>query len=402
MKKFFNDGLVWVVRGIKGFNFEIRLISEEVRTLMKLNAVNIDVAALKALRATRPDGITAEDVKNVLYVGKTLRTLFPAPETDPDNPKEGIPCSTCGKSFGAITYNNKDGARRGSVTELKSERFDQMVKDVKDESLSIQDREAAIRFVKASEDLGATMMKGRVLHNVRFFATCPTCVRNERKPRAVIVEGHPLRDERGKIVMEDGVFFSYLTIADALSQATMHDAKIAGGKSRSYVQGLKKGLANFRRPGENRGGYDNRRGGGGNDFHGHGQRRTDDRPRKNVLGGDFLVPSAEAIEKTIAAGKLLGGLAQLAEASDGFLKSNGIADTEAGYNAIKTIARKTLERQAESSPTSVTNSQPTTGATLADSPSAKSLEGLNLPQKKVARRGKNSGPRQSKADRIRN
>src|SRR3989338_2214659 len=166
MKKFFNDGLVWVVRGIKGFNFEIRLISEEVRTLMKHNASNIDVAALKALKAQRLEGISAEDVKNVLYDGKTFRTPFPAPETDPDNPKGGIPSSTCGQHFDAITYTNAEGARRGSVTELKSERFDQMVKDAKDESLSVQDREAAVRFVKASEELGAIMMKGRILHNV--------------------------------------------------------------------------------------------------------------------------------------------------------------------------------------------------------------------------------------------
>ena len=378
MKKFFNDGLVWVVRGIKGFNFEVRLISEEVRTLMKLNAVNVDVAALKALKATRPEGITAEDVKNILYVGKTLRTPFPAPETDPDNPKGGIPCSTCGESFDAITYTNAEGARRGSVTELKSERFDQMVKDAQDQTLSGQDREAAARFVKASEDLGAILMKGRVLHNVRFFATCPKDVREERKGR-------------------DKVIFTYLTIADALSQATVHDARIAGGKSRSYVKGLKKGLANFRRLGENR--YDNRRGGG---F--HGQRRTDDRPRSDFHGASFLDGTTAILVAAEKSGKLTGGLEQLSNASNEFLQSLGIQGSERAFDTVRTIASKTLERQvAESTPTA-SDSQPSIGATIADSPSAKNLAGLKFPtQKKVARRrGKNNGPRQSKADRIDN
>jgi len=61
-----------------------------------------------------------------------------------------------------------------------------------------------------------------------------------------------------------------------------------------------------------------------------------------------------------------------------------------------------MERQAAES-TPVSDSQPAVGATLADSLSAKNLAGLQFPgQKKVARRGKNSGPRQSKADRIKN
>ena len=380
MKKFFNDSLVWVVRGIKGFNFEVRLISEEVRTLMKLNAVNVDVAALKALKASRPDGISAEDVSKILYVGKTLRTPFPAPDVDPDNPKGGIPCSTCGQHFDAITYKNAEGARRGSITELKSERFDQLLKDSKDETLPTERREFASRFLKASDDLTVALLKGRKFQNVRLFATCPLDVREERKGR-------------------EKVIFTYLTIADAVTQATTHDARIAGGKTRSYVKGLKKGLVNFRRPGENRGGYDNRRGG---NF--HGQRRTDDRPRKSFLGGDFLVPSADALAVTQATGKLAGGLAQLAEASDEFLRTNGIAQSDGACNAIRIIATKTLERQAaEATPAS--QSQPTTGAgaTLADSPSAKNLAGLQFPsQKKSPRRGKNSGPRQSKADRIRN
>ena len=399
MKKFINDSLVWIVRGIKGFSFEVRLASEEVKTLMKLNASNVDVAALKALKATRPDGISAEDVKNVLYVGKTLRVPFPAPEVDPENPKGGIPCSTCGAFFDAITYTNKEGARRGSVTELKSELFDQMVKDSKDESLPVQNREAAARFLKASDNLGAIMMKGRVLHNVKFFGTCPSDVREERKPKVVLDEnGKPVRDEKGKVVKE-GTYFTYLTLADALAQATVHDARIAGGKSRSYVNGLKKGLTNFRRPGENRG--DNRRG----DNFNRGQRRQDDRPRSDFHGASFLDNTTVVLVAAEKSGKLNGGLRQLAEASNDFLKTLGIEGSERAFDAVRTIASKTLERQqatAESKPASSVDKPTTPVATFGDV-AGSSLSGLKFkPAKKAPRRGKNSGPRQSKADRIGN
>jgi len=337
------------------FRFDILIASAEAWVAMKMNSRQINAAELKALKGQRSEGVTIEDIKSL--VGKA----FMAPlvnEPDPDV-KEAI-CLTHGGCFQPIQYRVGNGELRGSFTEFKAERLANLPEDARNRN------EVAVLLQVTTK----LIFGDRVPKNILVAAKCPGCVRAER---------------RGK----DKVIVTYLTASQVRDQAAGHDARISAAQRRNYVNSLFGGGGSKREAGGGRSSYDRNRGGN------RGQRRSDDRPRASFHGASFLEDTAKAFTKAEESGRLVGGLSQLAEASNDFLKSLGIDGSERAYDAIRTIASRTLEKSERAEIISREAAQ--AGAKLGDifPDSVKSLG------KKPARRGKkSSSPRMSKADRI--
>lgn len=326
--------------------FDVLIASAAAWVAMKMNAKAINGAELKVLKASRPEGVTVDDIKAL--VGDKFRSPL-VNEADPDV-TEAI-CLTHGGTFQPIRY--KAGEEfRGSFTEFKAERLVNLPDDVREE-------------VKATLAKTTKQVFGdRVPKNIMIAAKCPDCIRAER---------------RGK----DKVIVTYLTLAQVRDQASGHDARISAAQRRNYVNSLFGSKREEGRKTFNRGV--------------RGQRRPDDRPRAEFHGANFLEDTTAVLTAAEKSGKLTGGLEQLSNASNEFLQSLGIQGSERAFDAIRTIASRTLEKaeQAEA----INRAASEAGAKLGDVFPDKAK---GFGKKKSTRRGKNTGPRQSKADRISN
>src|SRR3989344_2853673 len=99
----FTKDVVWVLSQTrKNIYLATSKAGRIVYDLMKINKHNVDEMELyRRFKATGP--VTVSDLEGSLIKGAKMKPPLPAPDVDPDNPKGGIPCSTCGLNFNAIT-----------------------------------------------------------------------------------------------------------------------------------------------------------------------------------------------------------------------------------------------------------------------------------------------------------